>query len=127
MEEQLNPGSIESEEGPTLEQKEVAICTLFIAELQRANSKFPALLSSAEAQGVLLRNYTDAEDSLLRLRTVDRVDMPMVCDTGNIKHDLVQLGAMCIKAIYSLCDVTADCSAVSEILRLQVAAQEATE
>lgn len=127
MEEQLNPGSIESEEGPTLEQKAIAICARFMSELQRENSRYPALLSSAEAQGVLLRNYTAVEDSLMPLKTIDRVDMPMVCDTENLKHDLIQLGAMCIKAIYSLCNITADCAAVSEIIRLQMAAQEATE
>jgi len=116
----------------SLQQSAIVMCSLFIAELQRANEIYPTFFrSSVETLGSIHRQCMALEHEIASVNIVDFIDVDEESvNTEAIKKEIVQLGAMCIKAAYSLCDLEKECAEFSETLRLQTivnGAEEATE
>ena len=116
----------------SLQQSAIVMCSLFIAELQRANEIYPTFFeSSTEALGSIHKQCMALEHEIASVNIVDGIALDEESvNTEAIKKEIVQLGAMCIKAAYSLCDLEKECAEFSETLRLQTivnGAEEATE
>ena len=95
----------------------IMACWMFIAEIETANSKYPAKFNgSKEALGVLREEYLEVEELLRKIKTINGKTSDLYSDikTDELKGELVQLGAMCIKALYSLCNLERETAAFSE-------------
>ena len=126
-EQEKQEGRDKEQEGPTLQQTCVAICGLFMNEVQEANKKYPSFFrSSKEALGVLREEYLEVEELLRMSKTADgyALDQSSLEVQAELKKELIQLGAMCIKALYSSCNLNAECAAFSEVIRLQALAEQ---
>ena len=114
-------------------QQAIVTCSLFISELQRANEIYPTcFLSSVEALGSIHKQCMALEHEIASVKSCDGIALDEESvNTEAIKKEIVQLGAMCIKAAYSLCNLEKECAEFSETLRLQTivngAAEEAAE
>jgi hypothetical protein len=105
----------------TLQQSALVVCSLFLAELKRANEIYPVVFrSSTETLGSIHKQCMALEAEIACVKTVDGFALDEESRyTKDIKRELVQLGAMCIKAAYSLCNLEKECAEFSETLRLQ--------
>jgi hypothetical protein len=106
---------------PDLRQSARVVCSLFLDELKRANEIYPGVFrSSTEALGSIHKQCMALEYEIAQVKTVDGVALDEESRyTKDIKREIVQLGAMCIKAAYSLCNLERECAEFSETLRLQ--------
>ena len=90
---------------------------LMLAELFAANIKYPDTFNgSKEALGVLREEYLECEELLRKIKTINGQleDLHSTIKTDELKGELVQLGAMCIKALYSLCDLERETAELAE-------------
>ena len=107
---------------PDLQQISLTVCSLFLSELMAANQKYPSFFgSSREALGVIRAQYLDAEQSLLHVKSLNgyALDEDSLAYGDELKIDLIQLGAMCIKAAYSLTNLQDDAEKFSATVRQQ--------
>lgn len=111
---------LENKDLPTLQQAALTACSLFISELQEANCyHHAAFRSSAEALGVLSKQFMDVQGKLIKSRVVDggTNDQATIDLSPQLKKDLIQLGAMTIKALYSVCNMADDIAFFSHTLQ----------
>jgi len=112
---------------PTLQQSALTVCGLMIDELQSANATYPNFFrSSAEAHGVLRRQFLKMEQQLLEVKSVDgfAFNADDIQQSAALKNKLVRMGTMCIKAAYSLCNLDEDCRVFNAQVALNTAMAE---
>jgi hypothetical protein len=91
-----------------------AVCLSMIGEVEEANKKWPpGFNSNAEALGVIRDMYLDVEREFLTTKSITSPE------SNRLKDRLKRLGAMCIKATYSRCDMKPEMSAINEYLAIQ--------
>ena len=101
---------------PDLRQIAVTVCTSFLDEVDRGNSKYPHFFrSSAETSGVLYPKSMKVFSLLGDINSVNGMALDQESfDRGEeLKKALVVLGAMCIKASYSMCNWQVELEAAS--------------
>jgi len=121
MEEKTQEETASEQIEATIHQSAIVTCSLFISELQRANEKYPVVFrSSIEALGSIHKQCMMLEHEIASVRSCDGtvLDEESV-NTEAIKREIIQLGAMCLKTAYSLCNLEKECAEFSETLRLQ--------
>lgn len=104
----------------TLDELSIAISHQVVKELDRANRKYPATFrSSNEALGTLRQEFLQVEEALRGVKVVDgqMLDKKTVDNCKHLEVELIQLGAMCIKAIYSCCELSPNVNDSLQALR----------
>ena len=118
-----------ADEGYSVMQAAVAIASSMIGELERANGMYPGVIrSSSEAAGILLKQHNWCQATLADMKVCDGQfhgdNETFVQTEMELKKRLLQIGAMCIKIAYSLCDFGPEIKAFSNNLGMVNALQE---
>jgi hypothetical protein len=86
-----------------------------IVELEQATKKYKMFFcSSKEALGVIREEYLEVEERLRKIKNFKEEEAKG--ELVLLSNELTQLGAMCIKARISLCDMTAELGSIQAYL-----------
>jgi hypothetical protein len=116
-----------TEDTPDASQIFLSLCSVMLAELNRANAKYPErFASSAEGLGVLRGEYLKVEDLLKRVKVVGSKTFSSDFDllSNELFTACIQLTVVTSKAIMSFCDTKPIAEKFSHALKQQQQAAE---